>query len=951
MSIQAPGTGVALNTAQQQAVELVEGPALVVAGAGTGKTRVIVERILQLIQTGVRPEQILALTFTEKAAGEMRDRVSDTSLGTAIDTTIATFNGFGNELLQQYGNEWGLGELQLLGETGQLVFLREHFDELGLDYFAPVSNPDGQLSNLRDYVSLLKQQLVSPEGYRHYAAQLSTADEADRLEKQKQTELATFFDTYMQLCRSNQVIDYDDQLYLTIELLKARPNVLKQLQARFRYVMVDEFQDTNPLQAALVDLLVRPFGKTGQDAECNLMVVGDDDQSIYGWRGATLANILDFSKRYPAAQNITLIENYRSTQEILDAAYRLIQHNNPERLEVINKLDKRLRAQMHGETPTVQHFYSFEAELTWLAEHISHRIAQGEDPAQIAVLARGRQTVERVHEALELHGVEHAVSGQKNNLYRQPVVQQLIELFRAVGDPTNSMALFHALSGPAFGASAHTLATLAAEARTTHSSLRDCIAATEDNELKTALVTIEDWRETAAQTSVGSLAYRIITDTGWKDRLYEQGKEDPEGYIQVQALGEYFKTLREFERIAGVPSIQNYLFSLAALEASGGDFEDSSLQISDSLVNVMTAHSSKGLEWDTVYIVDCLEQSFPLTGGSRSSLAVPDELRAVHSTADEHIAEERRLMYVAVTRARRELVFTYSDKRGNGARRKPSRFLAEMFDTEAEITTDRADQTNLELFAPHDKTPTVQLPDRMLQGDTLVLTASQIECWLKCPQDFYYKHVLHMPEPESPAAAYGTAIHAVIQAIFDGRRAGALPDKSTLRETLQKALPRHGYATAGVRDRAHAQALSSFEQLYERFSTEELPTHDELPFGVVVNELPVKIIGRMDAVYERTSGVEIRDFKTSSSVTTPEKAKSRATTSQQLTVYALAWQLLHGELPEKLVLDFVETGQQGSIRKTKRGIETLCQKLAVMNEQLRGGQYPPGAKHDYCSHP
>ena len=933
----------ALNKKQQAAVDITDGPALVVAGAGTGKTRVIVERIIRLINDGVQPENILALTFTEKAAGEMADRVGEASLTAALDSTIATFNGFGNDLLKQYGSEWGLGELRLLGETGQRVFLREHFDSLELDYFAPVSNPDGQLKDLAAYVSALKQQLVKPEDYSKYADKLPAGDEAEKLDKIKHQELARFYVNYTALCRANSVIDYDDQIFLSVQLLQARPNILRTLQQRYRYMLVDEFQDTNPMQSALVDLLA--------SGHQNLMVVGDDDQSIYGWRGATLANILDFSKRYPAAQHVTLIENYRSTQEILDVAYRLIQNNNPERLEVINKLDKRLHAQASGMAPVLQHHYSFEAELTSIAENIAWRISNGQDPAQIAVLARGRQSAERMHEALELHGVEHAVSGQKSNLYQQPVVQQLIELLKAVNDPLDNMALFHALSGPAFDLPTQELAALAAQARVEHDSLQDMIRAAGSKNFTAAAAVIADWREQSKGLSVGNLAYKVISDSGWKQRLYDDAKENAEAYVQVQALSEYFKTLKEFERIASVPSLQGYLIGLPALEAGGSDFEDASLQISDSMVNVMTVHASKGLEWDTVFVIDCLEQSFPLTSGSRSSLQVPSQLRAVQSTADEHMAEERRLMYVAATRARKELIITYSDKHGTGARRKPSRFIAEMFESPADTLVERADQTNLELFAPKEYVVAASLPDSMLQKDTLVLTASQIECWLKCPQDFYYKHVLHMPEPDSPAAAYGTVMHDVIRAIFDGRRNGEVPTLEALTEKVMQALPRAGYATPGVRERAHAQALASLQAIYKRFLEEELPTADERPFAVEVPDLPIKIVGRIDAIYERPSGVEIRDFKTSSSVTTPEKAKSRATGSQQLTVYALAWQIMHDSLPEKLTLDFVETGQIGPVRRTQRSIDTLLSHLTTMNEQLRAGVYPMGKKHDYCSHP
>lgn len=934
-----------LNKAQAKAVDILSGPVLVVAGAGTGKTRVITERILRLIDKGVEPNAIVALTFTEKAAGEMLDRIADSSLKLALDVNIATFNGFGGELLRRYGNEWGLGSLNLLGETGQLVFLREHLDELELDYFAPISNPDGQLANLRDYVSQLKQQLVKPESYLDYAQKLPSRDAAEKLEKTKHTELARFYAKYLRLCRAHQVIDYDDQLYLTVELLRARPNILRQLQAQYQYVLVDEFQDTNPMQSALVDLLA------GEHQ--NLMVVGDDDQSIYGWRGATLANILDFKKRYPKAREITLIENYRSTQAILDAAYRLIQNNNPERLEVINKLDKHLHAQHSGPAPKVQRFSTFEAELTHIAEEIAKRIKAGEHPAQIAVLARGRASVDRVHEILELHGVPHAVAGQKNNLYRQPSVLRLIEVLKAVADPTDNLALFHALSGPAFSLPHDELAAFNARARSEHRNLAEVITGSDNAVSKQALEQLAKWRELSQNQSVGSLAYDIITRTGWKSQLYAEAQNRADAYVQMLAVSEYFKTLRDFERASGLPSVQSYVLSLPTLEAGGNDFEDASLQISDSAVNVMTVHSAKGLEWSTVFIVDCLERSFPLAGGNRSSLVVPAALHKVASAADDQMAEERRLMYVAVTRARRELFLSYSGRHGSGANRTPSRFIAEMFD-DAEDTEDveQADQTNLELFAPKQSGQTVApLPAQMLKGDILSLSASQIECWLNCPQDFYYKHVLAMPEPLSPLAAYGTAIHDAIRAIFDGRRAGQPPTLATLKSRVEQALPQAGYASAGHRDRHRAQVIKSLQVIYKRFTNEELPTQDEADFEVKIPDLPLKITGRMDAIYERPDGTEIRDFKTSTSVTTPEKAKQRASSSGQLTVYALAWQLSRGELPKLLTLDFVETSQIGSVRKTQRGVDTLSGKLAAMNEQLRNGHYPPGRDHSHCSHP
>ncbi len=936
-------TKLELNSGQRSAVEITDGSALVVAGAGTGKTRVIVDRIRRLIRDGVPPESILALTFTEKAAGEMRDRVAEASLSDSLDATLSTFNGFGNDLLNLYGNEWGIGSVRLLGDTGQLVFLREHFDALGLDYFAPISNPDGQLDHLRSYISLLKQQLVDPKSYAKYASQLPVADEADALEKKKQAELARFYQTYLDLCRTNQVIDYDDQIYLTIQLLKARPNILRELHNRYQYILVDEFQDTNPMQSALVDLLA---GK-----HQNLMVVGDDDQSIYGWRGATLANILDFKKRYPKAQDITLIENYRSTQSILDAAYRLIQQNNPERLEVINKLDKQLHAQTNdGPEPMARHFYTLEAELTWIADDISKRLKRGEDPGSIAILARTNPIVERAHQTLELHDIPHVMAGLKNDLYTQPAVRNLIEGLKAVSDPLDDLALFHTLGGPLFELPQGELSALAAQARREHSRLAAIIERLDEGRPREALQVIETWRDQSRELGVGNLAFAMLDESGWKQRLYDQRETGGEVYIQVQALKKYFDTLKEFERIAGVASVQNYVVNLPVLQSGGGEFEDATLDISDSLVNVLSVHRSKGLEWDTVYVIDCTEGSFPARNHGQS-LSVPTELQAVKSSADERLAEERRLMYVAATRARRELVLTYGDRHGTGMHRKPSRFIAEMFDKPATDTAETADQTSLDLFAPRTRQTDVSLPEHMHQNGMYVLSASQIECWIKCPQDFYYKHVLGMPEPESPVAAYGTAMHSVIQRIFEGRRNSHAPTLEELQAYVQEQLPQAGYQSVRTRERSHAQALESVHVIYERFNKEELPIEIEQRFGVTVPGLPLKIIGRMDAVYQHGNGVEIRDFKTSSSVTTPQKAKDRATGSQQLTIYALAWQLMHDELPSVLTLDFVETGQMGSVRKQAKSLDTLRGKLEQLVKGLQASEYPPGRDHTYCIHP
>ena len=933
-----------LNQAQREAVEVVEGPVLVVAGAGTGKTRVIVERINKLIEQGTAPESILALTFTEKAAAEMSDRINAGRIGVTIDTTIATFNRFGNDLLNTYGGEYGLGNLTLLGETGQLVFLREHFDDFKLDYFAPVSNPDGQLEILAKYVSELKQQLLSPDSYLSYAEKMPASNAEERLEKQKHGELARFFQTYLQLCKSEQVIDFDDQLYLTIDLLEHRPNILKRLQDRYRYIMVDEFQDTNPMQSKLIDLLAG-------EAK-NVMVVGDDDQSIYGWRGATLANILDFKDRYPKTREITLIENYRSTQTILDCAYRLIQHNNPDRLEVINKLDKRLRGQHDGPAPDLLHFATQENELTWLAEDIKRRLDSGEVPGSIAVLARSNDIVQRIHGTLELHGISHSVAGFSNDIYTHYVVRQLIEALKAVADPHDDMALFHTLSGPLFDLEIGSLASISSSGQRHHQPLAEAIRESDDEKSKKALKQVEAWRDQAGEQSVGRVAYAIAKDSGWLQTLYVRAEQGTADISEIQALSKYFVTLKEFERIAGVASVQSYILNLPALQSAGSSFDDPTLELSTDEVNVLSVHRAKGLEWSTVYLVNCVEGSFPAQNRGKS-LAVPEELQANPSKANERMAEERRLMYVAITRAKENLIFSYADRQGGSAKRKPSRFLAEAIGQDPAITTvDEDISTQLDIFsAERTSEKTAELPEKMFKDGRYFLSVSQIESWLKCPQDFYYKYVLSMPLPPAPQLEYGSLIHGIIEKIHLGRQKGDVVSLQDLTAEVMAGLPKIGYASKRSRERYFEQAPKTVTAVYKRFMHDELPIETEWPFELPVPDLPLTIRGKIDAVYQHAGGLEIRDFKTGTSVKTPEQAKSRVSGSQQLTLYAYAWQQLRGEMPAKLSLDFVETGQSHGIKKQAKSLETLYQKLELMIKDLQGGTYPAGRDHTHCMHP
>ena len=933
-----------LNEAQKLAVDHDDGPAIVVAGAGTGKTRVIVERIARLIKSGVKPNSIVALTFTEKAAQEMLDRTNELRGSYSTDLNISTFNAFGQELLREFSVDIGLGtSLRLVGDIGKVVLLRDHLDELGLDYFSPVSSPDGQLAQIAEYFSKLKQQLVKPSEYTDYANSLPETDEGDKLEKLKHQELATAFGKYIEIARSKSIVDYDDQIYLVVELLESRPNILKKLQERYQYLLVDEFQDTNPMQSRLIDLLA---GK-----HKNVMVVGDDDQSIYGWRGATLANILEFTKRYPKAKEITLIKNYRSGQHILDTSYKLIQNNNPDRLEIINNLDKKLVALEKGKQPKLNQFGNFEAELDWVARDIEKRIEGGTDPGQIAVLARrARGGVNRVHAALELRGVEHNVLGVTSNLYQQPLVVTMIEALKASTDPRDNMAIYHTLGGPLFNLDTRMLGKIASVARKQFITFEEALDVGEHKEIIDSLEIVKSWQNEANKTSVGSLSYRIIEETGLKDRLIDAAEESEEDALAAQALFQWFSTLRSFEEVSDSPSALSYLDSFETIKAEGQTLEDDTSLINADKPTIMTVHKAKGLEWEVVYIVDCTEYSFPLKNRS-SSLVVPDELSKT-SSADDHYNEERRLMYVAATRAKKQLLFSYSSTHTGVTKRKPSRFLLEMFDDVKE-SKEAASPQSLNLFeVPGDSNKKLGLPSSMKSGENLVLSASQANDYFRCPLDFKYRHILGVPPPPSPHAFVGTIFHGYMQQINEAKIKGLTPPSiDSLIEQLEEDWPKEGYLSSKQRDRALETAKKSLKTTYKRVVDEPVPVAVEEPFKVHIPKSKLILKGRIDVVMPVADGVEIRDYKTSTSATSPERAKRATSGSKQLDMYALAWRIQNDEMPKLVSLDFVQTNQIGSVKKQPKTLDNLEVKLAEMAEKILAGEFEPGYDHSYCRHP
>jgi DNA helicase-2/ATP-dependent DNA helicase PcrA len=482
-----------LNPDQFRAVTHGDGPMLVVAGAGTGKTQVITRRIAWLIATRrARPSEILALTFTDKAAEEMAVRVDQLVPYGYTDTAIATFHAFGDGLIREFALELGLPpDVRVLSRAEVVIFMREHLFEFGLDQYRPLGDPTRFLSALATLFSRCKDEDVSPAAFQAHAERLAAEaaaaaeavaaangeatdadrDAADALAEaaRRQVELAGAYARYQELLAANGFIDFGDQVALALRLVRESAAAREAVQARFRYILVDEFQDTNRAQAELVALLA--------ERHRNVTVVGDDDQAIYAFRGAAIDNILDFRSRYQGARTVVLRRNYRSHAPILDAAYRLIRFNDPDRLEVRTAISKKLKPERTVPTPApvrLDAFATGSEEADWVAAEIGRRIAAGAAPRDHAVLVRANGHADAILRALNVAGIPWRFSGT-SGLYARPEVRLLMAFLRSVADLGSSVDVYALAASEVYGLGGEDLTSIVTTARRRNRSVWDVL--------------------------------------------------------------------------------------------------------------------------------------------------------------------------------------------------------------------------------------------------------------------------------------------------------------------------------------------------------------------------------------------------------------------------------------------------------------------------------------------
>ena len=634
-----------LNKQQLDAVQTINGPMLILAGAGSGKTKVLTCRIAHLLQQGVRPYRILAITFTNKAAAEMRERVDRMAGAAARDVWLFTFHAFCARLLRYelenlngYANNFAIYDTSDSKNLIKQVLKEMNLDEKRFPLPTIISN-----------ISNAKNALLLPDAY---------AREASGYYEQ---QVAKIYDAYQKKLQANNAVDFDDLLLLALRLLQENPAVREKYQRKFDYLMVDEYQDTNHAQYLLTKLLAA--------GHRNICVVGDADQSIYGWRGADIQNILDFEKDYPDAKLVKLEQNYRSTQVILDAANAVIDNNSgrkPKNLWTAN-----------GNGSEIVYYQANDErdEARYVIENMQKlQLNESAKLGDMAVLYRTNAQSRVFEEMLIKSGIAYTMVGG-TKFYERKEIKDALAYLRLIFNPSDSLSLLRIINVPRRGIGDATLARLQEHANATGQTLFEVVTNAADvpglasrfaGKLDELSELLFELMGEAADVPVKQLLDDVLLKTGYLEEL--QSSKDPQDESRVENLKEMLSVTEDFavkcERNGEEPTLENFLADVALV----ADIDDA--ELGEDAVTLMTLHSAKGLEFPNVFLVGMEEGIFPHSFPHSRTLMNDDE-----------IEEERRLCYVGITRAEKHLFLSNARTRtiyGRTQYYTPSRFLQEV---------------------------------------------------------------------------------------------------------------------------------------------------------------------------------------------------------------------------------------------------------------------------------
>jgi DNA helicase-2/ATP-dependent DNA helicase PcrA len=902
-----------LNTAQKQAVDTIEGPVLVVAGPGTGKTQVLSARIANILhKTDVVPQNILALTFTESAAKNMKERVISLIGKSGYGVEITTFHSFCASVISEYPEYFSIGrDAQAITDVELFETIKAVINELPLEVLKPLNAPYFYLKDIVRSISQLKREGVTPENFEELVTDLYSEDK--KPEKKvaaatfmkvgaKNKELAQVYKLYQQKLLEKLRYDFDDMIAFVIEAFEKEESLLLDYQEKYQYFLVDEYQDTNTAQNKVVQLLASHW-----EEQANIFVVGDPHQSIYRFQGASTENVLNFTDQYPEAKVITLDVSYRCPQELVDVAHDVISNNTlTQSLTTQTAAGKVLAQALTAElqsvgknTSAVQIWSaaSQTTEIIQVAQSIKKLLSQGVPAEEVAVLYRTNKEVTEISEVFEKWGVPYETDGGTNVFDFEPV-RQLLQLFTVVESfkvGQEDERFFEVICYEWFNhnnLAIYKLVHLAGRERTLISDIlaleyeqlvttyAGSVSESEYQQLQAFIEKLKHWAQLESTVTFVEWFDTVVSESGFLEWVKKQPTV-VEHLLYLNTLRQYVEQLCRERKNLKLPQ---FLAVIETMLSYGISLIVQDLNITQGAVHLSTVHKAKGREWQYVYILHCIDGLWGNTR-ERNLLPLPVEILS-HTVIEkkEKNEDDRRLLYVALTRAKKQVVVSFPETIITTATKSvnPSMFISEIQESRntVEITKDTVTaEQQAEFLSKLVSIPattevaedTKEFFESVIQN--YKLSISGLNNYLQDPGQFILRDLLRIPSGTAPYLAFGTAVHAALEELFKLIQQGKTIDSEKILKRYEEVLSKE-ILTREDFERRLEHGKSVLRQYIDELAVETVqPWKLELRFGTAPHVTvfdDIQLVGRIDRLdwIDKTARTfRVIDYKTGSAKT------------------------------------------------------------------------------------
>ena len=963
-----------LNPAQKKAVDLIEGPVMVVAGPGTGKTQVLSVRIARILQqTDTPPEAVLALTFTESGAKAMRQRLLEMIGPASYYVSINTFHAFAALVINTYPAEFEItSQAQVLSDLEKVEIISQILQTHQFRYIKPPARPEMYVKALLKAIQDLKREAISVSDFTQLLQQVELEEkQAARLQ-----EVSQVYQAYQTELTKRQRYDYEDMINLVLQQFEHNHDLLRQLQERYLYFLADEYQDTNTAQNQLLFKLAEFWGD-----QANIFVVGDPDQSIYRFQGATMENVLSFRQHYPTAEIIYLNYNYRSQQTVLDAAYSLIQHNQVKSQDLLDDWQTgALQSQTEWQADKLKlaRLPSEVVEAAFVGDQIKRLLAQGVPANQIAVVYRDNADADFLGDILARMGIAYNLEGGIDVLTAADV-NKLLRVFTVIDQlktGSEDLDLFTLLSYEFWGIEMLSLYQLARYASRKRVNFLEAINQPELTEkqvhqidrIRQVLDQLIAWGRWDQELPLVELMERVINQSGLLQWILQQSNS----VRRLNQLNSFFGWVKQLNYSNHQLDIAQLLANVRLMQQQGIKIWENDLDIDVNAVRLSTAHKVKGLEFDYVFIVKAYDGKWG-NKKVRQLIKLPEQLMPLsHQLKKEKNEDERRLFYVALTRAKKQCWITFADSYQE-RQVVPSMFISEI-DSSCLQTVDTSEfQASLsqwlpQLFQPLPQSQPSESEKEFLRSvlASFKMNPTALNTYLTCPYKFKLNQLLRTPAAKPAAMAYGTAIHKALEmALRQYQRTGKLPQLEYVTQQFLAALDKELIpqdSQAEWRERG-VEALTRYWQEY----SEQLPKpiFTERFFGsnfnpVYLTDIPLSgKVDKVELISADTKQVRVVDYKTG-------KVRSRNQIEgktkyddggykRQLVFYQILanrdrsfdYQVVETQL------DFVEPNPSGKLVKhsfkiTQQEVDEMEALIKHVMEQIRQLEFPRTQDYRAC---